>query len=625
MPENILPDYIKIDSVSFSYDPSETPLRLALDQLSFEITQGSHVAVLGRNGSGKSTLARLINALEQPLGGQIVVAGLQTDKEEDIWQIRALCGMVFQNPDNQIVATTVEEDVAFGPENLGVPSAEIRTRVDQALAYVGLSSAAKKMPSELSGGQKQKLAIAGVLAMQPKCLILDEATSMLDPQSRRSFMDLVMQLRDEQKITVINITHDMKEVLLADRVFVMHEGKILISGTPPEIFHNVDQIRQLGLDVPIHTAIAYDFARLLGKTYPIGAAATRHGAEAVIREMIASAQTQEFERAKAQLLKEKPALSLIKPEEREQESVIQVKNLSYNYTLGRGADATQPPALAQINFDAKRAEVLGIMGHSGSGKSTLVQHLNGLLRIQSGEIHVLDYDLREVKDIRAVRRHVSLLFQYPEHQLFAATVREDIAFGPDKMGVHHEEIEQRTKEALRIVRLDEEILDRSPFELSGGQKRRVAIAGILAMHPDILILDEPAAGLDPAGRDEILSYVRQLKEKGTTIILVSHSMEDLARMSDRILVLYHGQQVMLDTPAAIFAQTERVKDYELSIPGSQRFLERFLVDYPELNTARFSASTAVLELLNQVAGTKAGDQMESVMAETLTTEKEVEV
>lgn len=625
MPENILPDYIKIDSVSFSYDPSETPLRLALDQLSFEITQGSHVAVLGRNGSGKSTLARLINALEQPLGGQIVVAGLQTDKEEDIWQIRALCGMVFQNPDNQIVATTVEEDVAFGPENLGVPSAEIRTRVDQALAYVGLSAAAKKMPSELSGGQKQKLAIAGVLAMQPKCLILDEATSMLDPQSRRSFMDLVMQLRDEQKITVINITHDMKEVLLADRVFVMHEGKILISGTPPEIFHNVDQIRQLGLDVPIHTAIAYDFARLLGKTYPIGAAATRHGAEAVIRELIASAQTQEFEQAKAQLLKEKPALSLIKPEEREQESVIQVKNLSYNYTLGRGADATQPPALAQINFDAKRAEVLGIMGHSGSGKSTLVQHLNGLLRIQSGEIHVLDYDLREVKDIRAVRRHVSLLFQYPEHQLFAATVREDIAFGPDKMGVHHEEIEQRTKEALRIVRLDEEILDRSPFELSGGQKRRVAIAGILAMHPDILILDEPAAGLDPAGRDEILSYVRQLKEKGTTIILVSHSMEDLARMSDRILVLYHGQQVMLDTPAAIFAQTERVKDYELSIPGSQRFLERFLVDYPELNTARFSASTAVLELLNQVAGTKAGDQMESVMAATQTKLKEDEV
>lgn len=625
MPDNILPDYIKIDSVSFSYDPSETPLRLALDQLSFEITQGSHVAVLGRNGSGKSTLARLINALEQPLGGQIVVAGLQTDKEEDIWQIRALCGMVFQNPDNQIVATTVEEDVAFGPENLGVPSAEIRTRVDQALAYVGLSAAAKKMPSELSGGQKQKLAIAGVLAMQPKCLILDEATSMLDPQSRRSFMDLVMQLRDEQKITVINITHDMKEVLLADRVFVMHEGKILISGTPPEIFHNVDQIRQLGLDVPIHTAIAYDFARLLGKTYPIGAAATRHGAEAVIRELIASAQTQEFEQAKAQLLKEKPALSLIKPEEQKQESVIQVKNLSYNYTLGRGADATQPPALAQINFDAKRAEVLGIMGHSGSGKSTLVQHLNGLLRIQSGEIHVLDYDLREVKDIRAVRRHVSLLFQYPEHQLFAATVREDIAFGPDKMGVHHEEIEQRTKEALRIVRLDEEILDRSPFELSGGQKRRVAIAGILAMHPDILILDEPAAGLDPAGRDEILSYVRQLKEKGTTIILVSHSMEDLARMSDRILVLYHGQQVMLDTPAAIFAQTERVKDYELSIPGSQRFLERFLVDYPELNTARFSASTAVLELLNQVAETKTAVQTETVMSEAQTKAKEGEV
>ncbi len=598
-----MPNYIEIDSVSFSYDPSETPLRLALDQLSFNIEQGSHVAVLGRNGSGKSTLARLINALEQPLGGSIVVASLRTDREEDIWQIRALCGMVFQNPDNQIVATTVEEDVAFGPENLGVPSAEIRQRVDTALAYVGLSEMAHKMPSELSGGQKQKLAIAGVLAMQPKCLILDEATSMLDPQSRRSFMELVMKLRDETGMTIINITHDMKEVLLADRVFVMHEGKILISGTPPEIFHHVDQIRQLGLDVPIHTAICYDFSRLLAQDYAVGAASTRHGAEAVIRTIIDKASAQELTAAFAKLQLDNPKKESIA--HTTEDAIVQVRNLSYDYTLGRGKDAVSPKALHNINFDLYRGEIFGIMGHSGSGKSTLVQHLNGLLRIQEGSIKILNYDLKEVKDIRAVRKHVSLLFQYPEHQLFAATVREDIAFGPEKMGVPQEEIASRIEEALRIVRLDEEILERSPFELSGGQKRRVAIAGILAMHPDVLILDEPAAGLDPAGREEILGYVRTLKEQGTTVILVSHSMEDLARMSDRILLLYHGEQVMLDTPKAIFEQDERVKSYALSIPGSQRFLERFKGDYPELDCAKYSARAAVYALLEQAQAAKA--------------------
>ncbi len=598
-----MPDYIAIESVSFSYDPSETPLRLALDRLSFGIKKGSHVALLGRNGSGKSTLARLINALEQPLSGRILLASLATDREEDIWPIRSLCGMVFQNPDNQIVATTVEEDVAFGPENLGLDSEEIRARVDAALAYVGLSEMAQKMPSELSGGQKQKLAIAGVLAMRPECLILDEATSMLDPQSRRSFMDLIMQLRKDHELTIINITHDMKEVLLADCVYVMNEGKVLISGTPAEIFHHVDQIRQLGLDVPIHTAIAYDFSRLINKTYPIGQASTRHGAEAIIRKFIENSSVEELQKALSRLLSEKEKKQLPNLSSGT-ETIMKIRGLSYDYTLGRHESVRLEKAIREINFDVYRGEVLGIMGHSGSGKSTLVQHLNGLLRIQEGSIKILDYNLAELKDIKAVRRHVALLFQYPEHQLFAATVREDIAFGPEKMGVSHEEIESRTKRALALLHLEEEILDRSPFELSGGQKRRVAIAGLLVMQPDILILDEPAAGLDPAGREEILGYVKSLRDAGGTVLLVSHSMEDLARVSDRILVLYQGKQVMLGTPKEIFSDTERINGYELSVPGSQRFLERFAEDYPSMDCAQYTACSATETLLSSALGAK---------------------
>jgi energy-coupling factor transporter ATPase len=255
--------FIDISKVHFSYRQSNQDPLLAVQDVSLQIASGSHVAILGRNGSGKSTLARLINALEQPSKGVVVVSGRNTAQEENVWEIRRLCGMVFQNPDNQIVGTTVEEDVAIGPENLGFPQPDIRRAVDESLAYVGLAGDAQKPPHLLSGGQKQKLAIAGILAMKPACLILDEATSMLDPVSRHDFMQLVQTLVRDQNMTVVNITHHMEEVLLADFVYVMSGGRVVTSGTPAEVFDQVSLVRREGLDVPDHTEITHTVARLL--------------------------------------------------------------------------------------------------------------------------------------------------------------------------------------------------------------------------------------------------------------------------------------------------------------------------------------------------------------------------
>lgn len=255
---------IEVRNASFAYrsgsdDGQEV---LALDDISLSVRQGEFLAVLGRNGSGKSTLAKLMNALILPVSGTVIVDGIDTTDEEMLWDIRSTTGMVFQNPDNQIVGTVVEEDVAFGPENLGVPPKEIRARVDEALEMIGMSVFKKHAPHQLSGGQKQRVAIAGILAMRPKCIVLDEATAMLDPVGRREVMRILRRLNSEEGITIVHITHHMDEAGMADRVLVIDNGRCVMIGTPKVVFSDVEKIKSLGLDVPQVTELMYELNKL---------------------------------------------------------------------------------------------------------------------------------------------------------------------------------------------------------------------------------------------------------------------------------------------------------------------------------------------------------------------------
>jgi len=602
-----MPDFITVQDAVFEYLRPEHPPVRAVDHVDLQVAPGRHVAVLGRNGSGKSTLARLINALELPLEGTVVVAGFDSRTEGSAWEIRQRCGMVFQNPDNQIVGTTVEEDVAFGPENLGVPQPEIRRAVDEALAAVGLSEYAVRPPHLLSGGQKQKLAIAGILAMKPRCILLDEATSMLDPVSRRDFMDMVIDRVRQQGITLVNITHHMEEAVLADEVVVLSRGRVVAHGTPADVFEAVAEIRAEGLDVPAHMEIAHRVAECLGATLRHGETETPDKAVEAVTRVLTEAKAGRPERFAAATATEAPAS---KPATGSEESaaadasdvLIDVRGLDFTYLRNTPFSNR---ALESVSFEVRRGEILGIVGHSGSGKSTLVQHLNGLLRSTPGVVRVLGLDASRGGDIRMIRQKVGLLFQYPEHQLFEETVRGDIAFGPRRMGLPELEVEQRVLDAARIVGIAESDLDRSPFELSGGQKRRAAIAGILSMRPEVLILDEPAAGLDPAGRDEILSYVSSLRSQGATLVLVSHSMEDVARLADRVLMLDHGRVAAFGSTRDVFSDEAALEKAGLSLPASAAFLKRLSVHLPGLDTARFTAAAAATAVL-QAAGAAPG-------------------
>lgn len=546
-------DMIKTDNIYYEYmTQNEDGIAVqAVKGVSMSIKQGQFVVVLGRNGSGKSTLARLLNGLLIPGKGTVIIDGIDTHNDELIWEVRRTLGLVFQNPDNQIVATTVEEDVAFGPENLGISPDGIRKRVDDSLKMVDMEEYSEYSPHMLSGGQKQRIAIAGILAMEPKCIVLDEATSMLDPRGRKEVMFVLKKLNREKGITIVHITHHMEEAVEADLVMVMEDGRLVLAGTPRQIFENVEELRKAGLDVPQITALAYDLRK------------------SGVRMDVLPLNKDEMVNTIRRLIKRKNSKRLISSSNQTEKEynpdspIIKVRDLSHIYMQG---SAFQQKALNGINLTVNKGEILGIIGQTGSGKSTLVQHFNGILKATSGTVEV-DGLKADGKDLKELRQKVGLIFQYPEHQLFEETVYKDIVFGLTRLGIDAREMKKRVFHVIDLLGISPELLDKSPFELSGGQKRRVAIAGVLVMKPEVLILDEPTAGLDPQGSLEVFKILSRLnQQEGTTIIIISHNMEEIAAFCHRVAVMNKGRLVFCDTASNVFSRYEELRSYNLDIP-----------------------------------------------------------
>ena len=549
----------------------------ALDGVNIEVEEGQFIAILGHNGSGKSTFARHINAMLTPDEGTLYVAGMDTKDESNLWEIRRNAGMVFQNPDNQIIATMVEEDVGFGPENLGVPTEEIWERVEKALSAVGMLEYRHHSPTKLSGGQKQRVAIAGIVAMKPKCIVLDEPTAMLDPNGRREVINTVRELNRQEKVTVILITHHMDEVIEADRVFVMDSGHVVMEGTPREVFARVDEIKALGLDVPQVTDIAH---RLTTGGIDMGQCVLsidefKERFKAVRGEISAYgdkslgeddlADNEALNKLSLNVSCEPANTYNLTSSDTSDKRLIRAENLKYVYEEGT---AYEKGALDGVSIDIHQGEFIAIIGHTGSGKSTLIQHLNGLIKADSGEIFYNGENIYDKEfSLPFLRKHVGLVFQYPEHQLFETTVFEDVCFGPKNLGLSKEDVENAARQAIKQVGLDESYYGKSPFELSGGEKRRVAIAGVLAMNPEVLILDEPTAGLDPKGRDSILDTLKELQqERNIAVVLVSHSMEDVARYADRLVVMSQGKKLYDGNCRDVFSHYEELEAIGLAAP-----------------------------------------------------------
>lgn len=577
---------IECRGVSFSYDGAVS----ALDGVDLNIEDGEFFCILGGNGSGKSTFAKHLNALLQPDAGTVRINGMDASDPELVYDIRSTAGMVFQNPDDQLVATLVEDDVAFGPENLGVPSAQIAQRVREALKGVGLVGFERHETHALSGGQKQRVALAGVLAMEPRVLILDEASSMLDPRGRKGLMKACRALHD-RGMTIVMITHFMEEAAEADRVAVFRAGRVAMLGTPEEILTRADELAQFNLDMPASCCLG---TALRAKGVPVHAQVREVDMVAEIAQTYADRSGEDTAgRPSASDSRVLDNASSATDGTAASEPVIEISHLSYSYSLSArerrrwrkrsttadasskqalwGNDPNSPWALRDVSLTVRRGEFLGLAGHTGSGKSTLVQHLNGLIRPQEGSVCALGLDLSNKKHAAAVKAKVGVVFQYPERQLFAETVAQDVAFGPRNLGLPQDEVARRVASSLVRVGLDlAAIGDKSPFELSGGQQRRVAFAGVLAMEPEVLVLDEPMAGLDPVARRDFLGLISRLHREGLTVVMVSHSMDDLANCCDRIVVMNEGAVFAEGTPVQVFAHANELKSIGLGVPAAQR-------------------------------------------------------
>ena len=568
---------IRAEQVRFQYkkrdvDGNVIATEEILKGVDLTIKKGEFIALLGRNGSGKTTFSKQLNAILRPSEGTVTVDEMGSRDAEKLYEIRQHVGMVFQNPDNQMVAANVEEEVAFGPENLGMESDTIVARVKQALEQVRMWKRRKTAPNHLSGGQKQRIAIAGILAMHPDYIVLDEPTAMLDPKGRKEVMEALQRLNQEQEMTVILITHDMEEAALASRVILLADGQMRFDGRPEKFFGADALLAEMGMEAPL----SYRVRKLIDSDVfekKIGDARVE---EATIdkREKVAEYDKtgREWEASSELVDKKKNKKAEAETDEKNQD-LLSLQHVSYIYSPGT---AYEKVALDDVNLSLGKGEIVGLAGHTGSGKSTMIQLLNGLLKPTGGTVTF------EGKDIHAkgysgnyLRSKVGMVFQYPEHQMICDTVWEDVAFGPSKQGLTGEACETRVEEALRFVDLPEKYYQASPLQLSGGQKRRVAIAGVLAMHPEYIILDEPAAGLDAAGKREIFDRIRRMsREQGIGVLLVSHSMEDLAEYADRIIVLDDGKKILDDRPAQIFAKRETLADCGLDVPETVKLADK---------------------------------------------------
>ena len=504
---------VRLDHVTLRYGDS-----LALDDVTLEVCRGERVCVLGANGSGKSTLASVICGLLAPDEGDVELAGhaVCTGGVPDLAayrDARRQLGLVFQNPDDQIVTSVVADDVAFGPENLGVPRAQIAARVARELRRVAMEKYAHADPSRLSGGQRQRVCIAGALAMEPAVLVLDEPSSLLDVRGRAAIMRVMGRLA-AAGATLVHVTHFMDEALAADRVIVMQHGRVALEGTPDEVFasKNAQVIEALGLEMPFEARLA---------------AALR--ADAADGKVAAVAGPSG----------EKPAASVPAAEP----PAILARDLGFSY----GPDAQ---ALDGVSLEVPAHATTAIVGQTGSGKSTLLRLLCGLEAADAGSLTVCGINAATKRGRCQVRRAVGYVMQHPERQLFAQTVAEDVAFGPRNQGLSAAEVERRVAHALDLVGLTDR-RDASPFELSGGQQRLAAIAGVLAMEPELLVLDEPTAGLDPRGRARLRTLMADLAAHGVTLLQVTHSMEDAAQ-ADHVVVLDQSHVLATGTPAEVF-------------------------------------------------------------------------
>ncbi|BDG61320.1 ABC transporter ATP-binding protein [Caldinitratiruptor microaerophilus] len=538
-----------LSGVTFTYRGGRKP---ALRDVNLTLNPGEFVVILGASGAGKSTLCYCLNGLiphflRGHLEGDVQVFGVST-RGRRVNQLAELVGLVFQDFEAQLFSTNVELEVAFGPENFGVSVEEIRRRVAEALATVGLTGLERREPATLSGGQKQRLAIASVLSIHPRLLVMDEPTTDLDPVGKEGVFAVARDLRARDDVTLVIAEHEVEEAAVADRVVVLEDGRVVADGPPSEVLTRPDWLEARGVQ-------------------PLGAAQllARLGEEPALDVEEAVRRL----RAAGWAIDPEAYRRLVEADARRAESygepIIEVRDLEHRYANGL-------LALAGVNLTIRSGEFVAVVGQNGSGKTTLVKHMNGLLSPTAGEVRVAGVSTAG-QSVLQLGRTVGYVFQNPDHQIFAETVFDEVAFGPRNHGVTGAELRQRVTEALEAVGLAGREQE-DPFAMTKGERQRVAVASVLATRPRVIILDEPTTGLDYREQRRMMDLVRRLSEAGHTILFVTHTMWVVAEYAHRTVVVRDGR-IWMDGPTRqVMAREPELLEAHLRPPQLVRISNR---------------------------------------------------
>ena len=535
---------VSIRDLAYTYRGQREP---ALDGVSLDVAQGEFVVIMGHSGAGKSTLCTSLNALiphffRGRMWGEVLIEGRST-REGKVGEFARDVGLVFQDFEAQLFSTNVALEVAFGPENFQVEREEMARRVKSVLSQVRLEGFENRQPATLSGGQKQRLAIASVLAIEPRILCLDEPTTDLDPIGKLGIFEIAEDLKDRDDVTLIVVEHETEETLDADRIVVMRDGHIVADRPAREVLRDIELLQESSV-MPLGVPRFFREMGLWEGQLPL---TPREGVE-------------EFRKRGWRVSSERHR-DLVEADEKREgdygEALIEVEGLSHRYPNG-------VVALEGVDLSVRRGEFLAVLGQNGSGKTTLVKHFNGLLEPTEGSVRVAGEETKE-QGIRLLGQRVGYVFQNPDHQIFSDTVFDEVAFGPKVRGFEEDEIEERVSEALAAVGLEGRG-EEDPFGMTKGERQRVAVASVLAVKPEVLILDEPTTGLDYAEQKSMMDLVRRLNEAGSTIIAVTHTMWVVAEYAHRAAVIKDGLVALSGTVREVFAREKELRDAALRPP-----------------------------------------------------------
>ena len=553
-----LPPILALHNFSYAYPthlPTAKPVWV-LDGVDLTVQAGEFVAIMGPTGVGKTTLCLALNGIVPhstggTIGGEVWING-RNSRHHPVAELAQTIGLVFQEPETQLFNMTVEAEVAFGLETLGLPPAEMEQRIAWALELVGMGEFRQRSPFELSGGQKQRVAIAAILAMKPPVLVLDEPTANLDPVGKREVFAAVETLRQQEGMTIIMVSHESEQIAaFADRVVVLNKGKVAIDAPAATIFTPPTRLRQIGLSVPQLSELADCLNQ-------------RHATQFRFTQLDEAAQALNHWTFAAQGTDTplSPHPTPHTPYPTPQPKVDHAPHLTLD-SLSYAYDGTQA-ALNGIDLTIGAGEFVAIIGQNGSGKTTLVKHLNGLLRPTRGRVLLNGADIAATP-VAKLARTVGYVFQNPDHMIFSTTVREEVAAGPHNLGLSEAEIAARTTAALTQFGLLP-FAETQPALLGFGLRRKVSIAAVVAMQTAVLVLDEPTSGLDQRSTDELMAILTNLNQQGRTIVLITHDMRLVADHVPSCVVLHNGRLLAHAPTRHLFQQPNLLHQTQLEPP-----------------------------------------------------------